>query len=588
MNLMKTINYINKKTVTVFFCGMLIFSSCSLKEFNPGGTTADVVFSTPDGITALVNSAYVNLGGQFYGREDIVMLTDGGTDLWINIANGGYGRQMTKYQELTPVVGQIRNTWNRLYEIINYCNSGINRIDGVAYTNVAEKKARKGELHFLRAYAYWHIVEFYGGVDLRTQETSTAVLTAQRSPISAFYDLMLKDVDVAIANLPVDPFPVTDIGRATLKAAYGLKARLALTRVAYETSQAEKDKFYQMARDAAMYVINNQSALNVSLYNTPAEVFLPANNKINKEAMFVVTHSTVSTLNPQSKNPNRLHMWFKAKYSTRAGMVMDFNYGNDGNAKSGSMCLMPTRHLLELYNEQIDARYKAWFREEYFLNKESYSWTPDDLALYEKPASMVGATLKRGDLALLYTKQKVADKRNKPYAVVDIDDTYTGDVVSTNARFNICFPALTKFDDPNLPAVNSSFGAKDVITMRLPEMYFIAAEAELMMSGGDKAKAVDLINVIRKRAAVAGQQNDMLITELQLTQDFLLEEKARELCGEHLRWFDLKRASKLYGYVKDYNKNIPLIQPFHVLRPIPQMFLDAITNAAEFGQNPGY
>ncbi|WP_114792788.1 RagB/SusD family nutrient uptake outer membrane protein [Niabella yanshanensis] len=585
---MKSFTHFFPKIKLVHFWCIALLCSCSLKEYNPGGTTADVVFASQQGMNGLVNAAYVNYGGQFYGREDIVMLTEGGTDLWINIANSGYGRQMTKYEELTASTGQIRNTWNRLYEIINYCNTGIERIDNVVYSSAEEKKSRKGELHFLRAYTYWHIVEMYGGVDLRTTETKTAVLTAQRSPVAAFYDLMIQDVNAAIENLPVDPYPVTDIGRATLKAAYGLKARIALTRVAYESSPAEKDKYYQIARDAAMYVINNQASLKISLYNTPAEVFAPANNKTNKEALFVVTHSTISSLNPQPNNPNRLHMWYKAKYSAKAGMVQDFNYGNDNNARSGSMCLMPTRHLLELYNDEIDARYKAWFREEYYLNKASYSWTSDDLAAFEKPSSMIGTSIASGQLALLYTKKKIADKRNKPYAVVDIDDIYTGDRVSSNARFNICFPALTKFDDPNLPTANSSFGTKDVITMRLPEMYFIAAECELLMSGGSKAKATELINVIRKRSALAGKENDMLITESQLTYDFLLEEKGRELCGEHLRWFDLKRAGKLFDYVKAFNKDIPLIQTFHTLRPIPQMFMDAITNAAEFGQNAGY
>ncbi|GAB3018269.1 RagB/SusD family nutrient uptake outer membrane protein [Niabella terrae] len=559
-----------------------------MKEYNPGGTTAEVVFGTPEGLNTLVNSAYVNYGGQFYGREDIVMLTEGGTDLWINIANGGYGRQMTKYEELTASTGQIRNTWNRLYEIINYCNAGINRIDNVPYNDQNEKKARKGELHFLRAYSYWHLVEFYGGVDLRTEETKTAVMTAYRSPVSDFYDLMLADVDAAIGNLPVDPLPASDVGRATLKAAYGLKARIALTRVAYETAQAEKDKFYQMAKEAAMYVIDHQSELKVSLYSTPADVFAPANNKSNKEALFVVTHSTEETLNPQPKNPNRLHMWYKAKYSAKAGMVQDLYYGNDNNAKPGSMGLMPTRHLLELYDASIDARYKDWFREEYYLNQSSYSWTADDLAAYEKPASMVGQTLHAGELALLYTKNSVADKRNKPYAVVDIDDLYQNGKVTTNARFNICYPSLMKFNDPNLPAPNSNFGTKDVITMRLPEMYFIAAEAELLMSGGSRSHALELINVIRSRAAVSGHEADMQVTDAQLNLDFILEEKARELCGEHLRWFDLKRTGKLYDYVKTYNKDIPLVQPFHALRPIPQMFLDAITNAPEFGQNTGY
>ena len=46
-------------------------------------------------------------------------------------------------------------------------------------------------------------------------------------------------------------------------------------------------------------------------------------------------------------------------------MVQDYEYGNDKNAKSGSRAMMPTRSLLELYNENIDARYNAWFREEY-------------------------------------------------------------------------------------------------------------------------------------------------------------------------------------------------------------------------------
>ena len=39
----------------------------------------------------------------------------------------------------------------------------------------------------------------------------------------------------------------------------------------------------------------------------------------------------------------------------------------------------------------------------------------------------------------------------------------------------------------------------------------------------------------------------------QLTIDFILEERARELGGEQQRWFDLKRTGKLIEYVKKYN-----------------------------------
>lgn len=562
---------------------------CSLKEFNPGGTTAEVVFSSEEGINSLVNSAYVYYGSQFYGREDILMLTEGGTDLWINIANSGYGRQMTKYDGLNSTIGQIRNTWNRFYEIINYCNAGLERIQQVSFKNETEKKARIGEMSFLRAFSYWHLVEQFGEVDLRRTETKTVELTAHRSSVSALYDLMLADLEVAISNLPIDPIPVTDIGRATLKAAYGLKARIALTRVAYESSVAEKDKYYGLASAAAQYVINHQGQLQTALYETPEQVFKPSNNKNNKEALFTVTHSTINSLNPQPNNPNRLHIWFKAKYSGKAGMVRDLSYGADRNSNSGGMCFMPTRHLLELFDESKDRRYDDWFREKYYLNVDKYNWSIDDLAAFEKPASLAGTSLNRGDLALWFTKKKISkDKRNGSYAIVDIDDIYTGNKVNTNAHFNVHFPTLTKYDDPDLPEIGSQVGSKDVILMRLAEMYLIASEAETMRSSGNKTLAKDLINVLRKRAALPGKENEMVVAEADLNLDFILEERARELCGEHIRWFDLKRTHKLVDYVKNYNQDITLMQPYHINRPIPQQFLDVITNPSEFGQNNGY
>lgn len=84
-------------------------------------------------------------------------------------------------------------------------------------------------------------------------------------------------------------------------------------------------------------------------------------------------------------------------------------------------------------------------------------------------------------------------------------------------------------------------------------------------------------------------ENEMQISENELTIDFLLEERARELCGEQIRWFDLKRTNKLIEYVRLYNMDAKdNIQDYHMLRPIPQSQLDAITNKEEFKQNPGY
>lgn len=51
----------------------------------------------------------------------------------------------------------------------------------------------------------------------------------------------------------------------------------------------------------------------------------------------------------------------------------------------------------------------------------------------------------------------------------------------------------------------------------------------------------------------------------------------------------LKRTNKLIEYVRLYNMDAKdNIQDYHMLRPIPQSQLDAITNKEEFKQNPGY
>ena len=81
----------------------------------------------------------------------------------------------------------------------------------------------------------------------------------------------------------------------------------------------------------------------------------------------------------------------------------------------------------------------------------------------------------------------------------------------------------------------------------------------------------------------------MQILPAQVTLDFILDERARELAGEQLRWFDLKRTNKLVERVKALNPDgAQFIQSYHVLRPIPQTQIDAVNNKDEFKQNPGY
>lgn len=573
---------------------LLCLGSCSLEEYNPSGSTSEIVFSTEDGMNALVNAAYYNFRAQFYGREDAMFLYEGGTDLWYMGAKGTYADQLLTYTEkLGATTGQIKNTWQRLYEIVNYTNAGINRIDHVAYADENVKLGKEGELRFIRAYAYWMIAETFGGVTLRTVETTGVPLTAQRSSLKDFYDLIISDLERAVQILPVSQ---TDYGRADKKAAYGLLARTALTRASYleyfDNNKIEADKFYQKALDASQELIDKQAQLGCKLYDKFEEVFYPSNNKNNAEALWSITHSINSALNPQRNNPNRLFRWYLSKYTGLCGMpsLEIPKYGRDGASR-----MMPTKYLLNIFNEDIDSRYYGSFREvaQLPVSANPYSWTSTDIARFDKSFAVGSVTIQPGDTALLYTKKVISDKATRRYGVKDINDTYNADgTISSNANNNPYYPSLNKFADPDRTP-GSDAGTKNVIVMRLAEVYLIAAEASYKLNK-TSPDAAHYVNVLRKRAAVktpVDHSDEMMIANSDIDIDFILDERARELAGEHLRWPDLKRTKQLESRLGPGKQN-PDITAFnpnkHYLRPIPQVELDILENADEYGQNPGY
>jgi hypothetical protein len=116
----------------------------------------------------------------------------------------------------------------------------------------------------------------------------------------------------------------------------------------------------------------------------------------------------------------------------------------------------------------------------------------------------------------------------------------------------------------------------------------IAAEAAFML--GNTTDAVRYINIIRERAAYpTGNAAAMDITAADLSLDFILDERSRELCGEMVRWWDLVRTSKLLERVRLHNKEAaPNIVNKHILRPIPQSQIDAVTTGPAYPQNPGW
>jgi len=564
--------------------------SCNkrLEEYNPSGATADATWTTPQGFITNVNGAYREQRA-YYGKEDGAIVAEGGTDLWFTSNKSSYANPITKYIGLSGALpGPSVNIFTLFYRAINVCNAGINRIDNAGFTDVNEKNRRLGELRFLRAFYYWHIVEQFGGVALRTTETTGAVLTAERSPVSAFYDLIIGDLKFAADNLPIDWGQ--EYSRASKKSALGMLARAYLSRAYYApVNSAERNDYLTLARNTANDIITRAGEFNAALAASPSDLWNPNNNKTNvarREALYIISNSTNINLDYDA-NGNRLHGWYLTTYAGRPGLVRSIAYGFDNEKR-----LQPTLYLLGLFNEQMDGRYAASFQENWTANT-AYTWTSATASSFGKAASVAGAQLVSGtSMAMQITKQVVPDKATKPWVLYDRNDLYNAD---STIKSITDFVPMKKFLDYTRTAVDTRAGFNDIMAIRLAEMYLISAEADYGLN--NYAAAADKINVLRVRAAIKTPVNyseAMKITAAQVQSgglNFILEERARELCGEHLRWYDLKRVltnNNFAQFIKGHNKDITTVEEYHRLRPVPLTELNALANGTQFGQNPGY
>mgnify|MGYP002624541367 FL=1 len=592
--------------------------SCDLDENNPSGEGANAVFATEQGMEGLVNQMYYNFKWKYYGREDPVLYFEGAGDIWANVPEKNeYGMQLTRFVNLQGDRGQVAGAWNRVYDNVNLANTVLDYLPDTKNLKESTRSDFEGEARFTRSYSYWWLVEWFGDIELRTKGTSTPVFTAYRTDRKVIYDeVIIPDAVKATELLPVTPYN-GNVGRATKKAAYGLLARVCLARAQYETAgSAEQKAFYQKAYEAAKYVMDNKAALGIQLYATYDEIWQAKNNKSNTEFLWVVTHSENTSLNPNPKNPNRLHLYWSPRLLDRAGIT---STATSWEYPKESALLMPTYYFLKLWQDW-DIRYDVLFQEDFpeSNRRGSYTWEETMAKNYQTDDDVVkkltDTTVANDDVVLRFTKQEVtkADKlaaAEDGICLVGINDTYETGNVNAQGGCKIkadiktkyeAFPRFMKYRiwdrDPNgtilLQAANGNVGFADVPVIRYAEMPLIAAEAKIGL--GDQAGAAQIINseIRNARVVKAGHSlSEAQVSASQMTIEWILEERARELCGEWLRWFDLKRTGNLVNYIRQHNPawdGNDVVDEHNNLWPIPNTFLDKLQNAEEFGQNPGY
>lgn len=548
---------------------MALFSqSCNsiLDEEVVSGITASY-YNTPAGFEDAVRGSYEPLRS-WYGTQKGFTLTVFGTDTYTKGADGDF-KPVNDYITASLISGTssnyFRETWNHFYQGINTTNVVITRAPNVDIPE-DRKAIRVAEARFLRAHYYFLLVQMYGPLHLNLTETTDVITTATRSSVKEVYDVIVEDLEFAVNTLPAAR--PSEWGRAYKAAAEHMLAKVYLTR-GYIPEAAQPDDFAKAAQ-LAKNVTENYAYLRllpnfVDLWNM--------DNQENSEVVWSIqyTQDPITNTNPLN-NPagggfnagNSGHLYFQMEYDNgHPGTMRDIANGRPFKR------FKPTQYMLNLFDLSKDSRYHGSFKTVWYANNPN--------TLPTKPYPM-----KIGDTAIYIPtfEMSAAEKATKNYKVFNPSDV----ALITNGRY---FPSLSKFLDPRRLSLAQEPGSRDFFVARLAETYLIAAEANFKLN--NLTEAAKNINFVRRRAALPGKQLEMEITPDQVTMDFILDERARELSGEMMRWFDLKRTGTLVERVKKYNPDGgPNIQDFHVLRPIPQDQLDRVTNKEAFKQNDGY
>lgn len=156
----------------------------------------------------------------------------------------------------------------------------------------------------------------------------------------------------------------------------------------------------------------------------------------------------------------------------------------------------------------------------------------------------------------------------------------------TDFRNGVGGPKYRNVTSTGAPGSSLQFADVDYPMFRLADAYLMYAEAVLRGGGGTRTLALDYVNQLRARAY--GNASGA-ITDAQLTTDFILEERGRELLWEGHRRTDLIRYGRFTtAGLWSWKGNVVsgrLTEAFRNLYPLPASELIANPNLK---QNMGY
>ena len=453
----------------------------------------------------------------------------------------------TNYANLTSTDPAVLYAWKWAYKIINNSNSIIAALDNPKTVLAqAAKDKIAGEAKFYRGLAYNTLVTLFGKVPLITVPVNGPKTDFVRAELTELNKLIVDDLVFAKTNLPTVNNVSSNVKGKMYSRAHSAMASQVLAEAYLRMRQNS------LAEAACDAIINSGDFSLVKQRfgvkaNQPgdafADMFIYGNQRKsqgNTEAIWVmeienpssVVGGTGSNLPAGTTDeigfPQHRRVW-GSRYHQQKGMVLTDSLGGRGISR-----IALTDWVLNSLYASGDMRNSKYnIRRNYYYNDPTFA--------------------------------KFGQK-------VDVNDP----LVNTQ-RFIV--PQTNKWNqfDPKDPFGTAMI--KDIIVMRLGETYLLKAEAQFKQ--GKLPEAATTINVLRSRANAAP------VTAADITIDFILDERARELLAEENRRMTLMRTGQLVNRVIGRGQKITGISATNLLLPIPQTEIDLNKDAA-LGQNLGY
>lgn len=525
-----------------------------LKEDPPHIITSDKLYTDYSGFDMGINAAYSEIRYEIKDADMPFQIFVTATDNMCPNYISDFGNLASKWGDVNNSEDSyLEETFNWLYRIINATNAIIGRAEneevdwtGGLGSEIENKNYALAEARAIRAWSYRHLTYLWGDVPLSLVESSGISIKTdwERTPVDVVRAQIIEDLLFAEQYIPVVPIP----GRMSKGAVQTYLAEMYLVLNEPSTALQWADK---VINNAEYRLITERYGINADQSGVPfMDMFYEGNKNReegNTEALWVWQFGYQLIGGGDDPRPRAMHLqrYMDIKIGGIRPLQITFERGGRGKAYTA-----PTKWFMESYEEQ-DERFSNHAIRKYFILNTSDQNTPHQ-----------------------------ADKLPPGYSYGDTIKLNWANPITPGAWQRNDWPYSRKHEGSIPDDVTSDFNYDDYIALRLADTYLLKAEAQFKMNNA--TGAAETINIIRRRSKASE------ISAGDVTLDFILDERSRELFNEEYRRYTLLRTGKWYERTKAHNffggEKISLRD---TLFPIPQSVIDA-NLSTPMPQNPGY